>query len=226
MPNPILGLSVMSEGSGKAIKRQMLKILPKHFLAKPKVICDWGCGTGNFAKSFISQRHTVFALDQEEVVSKIPSGSKEFIAISDSTAINDQELDLIYALEVIEHIIDDEIETTFSNWRRILKKSGYLLLTTPNDENLEANSIVCPNCQTEFHSVQHVRTLSTSSISTLLELNGFLVEKVWLGEFFFNTGGKYWFEALRKSWFVIRRLQDRQKKGAKQPHMMVLCKLK
>jgi SAM-dependent methyltransferase len=216
----------MSEGSGEAIIRRMKKILPSKFLSDPKSICDWGCGTGNFAKTFTAKGHAVIGLDQKEVVSQIPRDSDKFIGISDSTVINDEELDLVYALEVIEHIIDSEIQRTFSEWRRILKKSGYLLLTTPNDENLEENSIFCPNCETQFHTVQHVRSLSVSSISKMLEINGFAVEKVWLGEFFFATKRGFIIEMLRKVWFAIRRIREVKNKNLKQPHMMVLCKLK
>ena len=216
----------MSEGSSEAITKKMKEILPGRFLSDPKSICDWGCGTGNFAKAFAAKGHTVFGLDQNEVVSQIPRDLDQFIGISDSILISDEELDLVYALEVIEHIIDSEIQRTFSEWRRILKKNGYLLLTTPNDENLEENSIFCPNCETQFHTVQHVRSLSVNSISEMLEKYGFEVERVWLGEFFFATRRGFIFELLRKVWFGIRRIRERRNKNLKQPHMMVLCKLK
>ena len=226
LKNPKNHGSWMSEGSGKAIIRRMKALLPNGFLSAPKVICDWGCGTGNFAKDFVVKGHKVFGLDQKEVVSQIPQDSDKFICISDSGLIHDEEVDLLYALEVIEHIIDNEIQNTFSEWRRILKKNGYLLLTTPNDENLEANSIVCPNCEIQFHSVQHVRSLSTESISKMLGENGFEIEKVWLGEFFFATKQRFVIEMLRKVWFAIRMIRGGQNKDLKQPHMMVLCKLK
>jgi 2-polyprenyl-3-methyl-5-hydroxy-6-metoxy-1,4-benzoquinol methylase len=216
----------MSEGSGKSIKKRMKKILPKRFLSTPKSICDWGCGTGNFAKSYAAKGHKVFALDQKEIVSQIPQGLNNLIGLSDSTVIHDCSLDLVYALEVIEHIIDSEMKKTFSEWRRILKKDGYLLLTTPNDEDLDSNSIVCPNCETQFHSVQHVRSLSTNSISVLMAENGFVVEKIWLGEFFFATQRGIFIETLRKVWFTTRRVQESQNKNLKQPHMMMLSRLK
>ena len=216
----------MSEGSGEAITKKMKKILPSGFLSDAKSICDWGCGTANFAKALAAKGHSIFGLDQKEVGSQIPRDSEKFTGISDSKVISNEELDLVYALEVIEHIIDSEIQSTFSEWRRILKKNGYLLLTTPNDENLEANSIFCPNCETQFHTIQHVRSLSVSSISTMLDTNGFKVERIWLGEFFFKTKRGFVIEILRKVWFAIRKLREGRNKNLKQPHMMVLCKLK
>ena len=216
----------MSEGSGKAIIHRMERILPTGFLADRKVMCDWGCGTGNFAKGFVSRGNRVYGLDQPGVIFEIKKGSEDFIAISDSGLIRDEELDLVYALEVIEHIIESKIDETFIEWRRILKKRGYLLLSTPNDEDLERNSIICPNCETEFHTVQHVRNLSSSSISRMLEENGFEVERIWLGEFFFGTNRGFLIETLRKGWYRYRKLQEKRNKNAKQPHMMVLAKLK
>jgi len=216
----------MSEGSGKAIGRRMRKILPNGFLSTPREICDWGCGTGNFAKSFVASGHKVFGLDQKEIVSQISQNMTNFIGVSDSSEIRNGELDLVYALEVIEHIIDSEIQKTFREWRRVLKKDGYLLITTPNDEDLETNSIICPNCETQFHTVQHVRSFSSSSISKLLIENDFIVEKIWLGEFFFATKRGFLFETLRKVWFITRKIQESQNKNLQKPHMMVLCRLK
>ena len=216
----------MSEGSGRAILRRIIQVLPKGFLTSPRIICDWGCGTGNFAKNLALKGHKVFGFDQKEVILQISNNINEFVPISESYFISNESIDLVYALEVIEHIIDSEIENTFIEWKRILKKNGYLLLTTPNDENLESNSIVCPNCRTEFHSVQHVRSLTPSSIGIMLQENGFEIEKIWLGEFFFSTSQGMLIEFLRKLWFIFRKIRENKSKYLKMPHMMVLCKLK
>lgn len=216
----------MSEGSGKAIIRRMRKILPNGFLSAPKIICDWGCGTGSFAKGLVTKGHTVFGFDQKEVVTQIPQNSDNFIRVFDTNIIDDESLDLVYALEVIEHIIDSEVQKTFTEWKRILKNTGYLLLTTPNEENLESNSIICPNCETQFHAVQHVRAFTKVSIAKMLEKNGFKVEKVWLGEFFFVTKRGFVVNVLRKIWFVFRKIQESRNENFKHPHMMVLCRLK
>jgi 2-polyprenyl-3-methyl-5-hydroxy-6-metoxy-1,4-benzoquinol methylase len=224
--NPKNSHAWMSEGSGKAIAKEMRNILPRGFLSDQKSICDWGCGTGSFAKALATQGHRVYGFDQVEVVSQISSGAESFIGVSNSNVIKNQELDLVYALEVIEHIIDSEIDKSFAEWRRILKKDGFLLFTTPNEEDLQSNSIICPNCETQFHSVQHVRSLSKLSISEMVGLQGFKVERVWLGEFFFATKRGHIIESLRKVWFIIRKIQARKAGNSKPPHMMVLCKLK
>lgn len=216
----------MSEGSGKDIFRRMQRMLPKRFLSTTKVICDWGCGKGSFAKGLVKKGHTVYGYDQNEVISQISQNLDRFICTSNSKIIRDNEIDFVYSLEVIEHIIESEIQKTFCEWRRILKKNGYLLLTTPNDENLESNSIICPNCETQFHTVQHVRSFTIESISKMLDENGFRVEKVWLGEFFFDTKRGFVIKALRKVRFVIRKSRERRNRNSKQPHMMVLCKQK
>jgi 2-polyprenyl-3-methyl-5-hydroxy-6-metoxy-1,4-benzoquinol methylase len=214
----------MSEGSGDEISKRMTKILPKGFFSSQKTICDWGCGTATFAKVFSSKGHIVFGLDQPEIVSQIETDQANFSPIANSHDIENAQLDLIYALEVIEHIIESDLTETFSEWKRILKEGGYLLLTTPHDEDLESNSIVCPNCETEFHSVQHVRSFTSKSITDLLLSEGFEVENIWLGEFFFSTKRGQVIETIRKTWFIIRRLRENQKTSTKQPHMMVLCK--
>jgi len=215
----------MSEGSGKAISSRMKKVLPRNFFVSPKVLCDWGCGTGNFAQKLVDSGHVVFGVDQAEVVSQIQNLSAGFRPLSDSKLLPSEGIDLLYALEVIEHVIESEISNTFSEWRRILKPSGYLLITTPNNEDLESNSIVCPNCETKFHSVQHVRSLSPNSITKMFLENGFQVEQIWLGEFFFETRRTAAVEILRKAWYRIRRFIALKEKRSNHPHMMVLAKL-
>lgn len=215
----------MSEGSGEAISRRMKRMLPRAFFSSSKTICDWGCGKGKFGKKLALRSHRVFGLDQTEVIENIQHSVPNFTAIDDSRVIKNQEVDLVYAIEVIEHIIDSEIHQTFLEWRRILKRNGYLVITTPNDENLDENSIVCPNCKTSFHSVQHVRTLNAESLTTLMNKNGFEVKNIWLGEFFYSTNRGFALEILRKLKFQIRRCGSRIRQ-TKPPHMMALCTLK
>lgn len=215
----------MSEGSGRAISSQMKRILPRAFFFTPKVLCDWGCGTGNFAAGLVTSGHKVYGVDQPEVITEIENYPSNFMPLTDSKLIPNQEIDLLYALEVIEHIIESQIPKTFLEWRRILNPGGYLLITTPNSENLESNSIVCPNCETKFHSVQHVRSISPGSITKMLLDYGFQVERIWLGEFFFETKKGAVVEKLRKIWYWIRRIRARKEIKTNSPHMMVLAKL-
>jgi hypothetical protein len=58
--------------------------------------------------------------------------------------------------------------------RRILKPgTGYLFVTTPNNENLEASTVFCPECGAVFHRYQHLRSFTIESLEELMRSHGF-----------------------------------------------------
>jgi hypothetical protein len=65
------------------------------------------------------------------------------------------------------------VTATLGEVHRLLRVGGHLIITTPNDENLAASAILCPNCLCEFHRGQHVRTWSAQSLSAVVAAHGF-----------------------------------------------------
>jgi hypothetical protein len=55
----------------------------------------------------------------------------------------------------------------------VLRPGGYLVITTPNEEALEAQHVMCPSCGCEFHPVQHLRSWSSAALSLALVQAGF-----------------------------------------------------
>ena len=70
--------------------------------------------------------------------------------------------------EFIEHLTDEVLENTIKEIKRVIKPGGYLIVTTPNDENLQNETTICPECGCVFHRWQHVRSWNISSIKTYL----------------------------------------------------------
>lgn len=81
--------------------------------------------------------------------------------------------DLVCCLETIEHLTDVECAQTLAEARRVLKPSGKLLVTTPNEERLEENLTLCPNCGSIYHRMQHLRSWSAADLARALEQAGF-----------------------------------------------------
>ena len=50
-----------------------------------------------------------------------------------------------------------------------------VLITTPNNENLDNETVYCPCCENSFHRWQHVRSWSSDSLSLYLIKHGFKV---------------------------------------------------
>ena len=76
-------------------------------------------------------------------------------------------------IEVVEHLDDATLPAVLAEARRLLRPGGSLLVTTPYREDLAASTIQCPECGAEFHTIQHVRTWTPSSLRSVLRTAGF-----------------------------------------------------
>ena len=85
------------------------------------------------------------------------------------TPLQENSADIIFLMEVIEHLSDDYLSTTLIEVKRLLKPGGALIITTPNDENLQMSNNFCPECGAIYHRWQHVRTLNPNTIREILE---------------------------------------------------------
>jgi len=104
----------------------------------------------------------------------------------------DASFDVVFLVEVIEHLLDDQIAPVLAEVRRLLATGGAVVVTAPNAEDLSAESVRCPDCGGVFHQFQHLRSLDPQSIAELFESHGFRTEK---------AEGVYWGLT---PWAVIR----------------------
>jgi len=87
--------------------------------------------------------------------------------------LNDNEADTLFLMEVLEHLDPSFSNQVFSELRRVIKPNGILVITVPNEENLNANKMACPECGCVFHQVQHLRSFSVDTLTTLMKTEGF-----------------------------------------------------
>jgi cyclopropane fatty-acyl-phospholipid synthase-like methyltransferase len=90
-------------------------------------------------------------------------------------SITQNAFEWVFSVEAYEHLRAEWIPEYFLGIRKYLKKNGYLLITTPNDENLDDSLIVCPCCESKFHRWGHLRSVSSSNLRQLAESFGFEV---------------------------------------------------
>lgn len=190
---------------------RILAYIKRYIDLANKEILDFGCGPGFFLERLVSANigREVFGLDfsgesieqaKQRLSGLVPSDNFHTIENLPSPW-EDKKFDVILCIEVVEHLNDEQIAANCQEFARLLKKGGYLVLTTPNQENLEANLIPCPECGCVFHKWQHIRRWDSKSLSSLLSHYGF--ETAHIGETFFSS----WYRSL---WYWIKNIFGRR----------------
>jgi len=141
---PNKNVKILDYGAGKGF-------LIDHLIAKKFSNSD----VGEFSKEGLNALNTKFNNSSVKCfdLSETPSG------------IVDESYDLVFLIEVVEHLDDHYLNKTVEECYRILKPGGSIIVTTPFNEDLEANNVCCPDCGAIFHRVQHVRSWTFKSIA-------------------------------------------------------------
>lgn len=93
----------------------------------------------------------------------------------DALAAEERRFDAVLMIEVLEHLDDDVLEQALATARDRLHPDGIAIFTVPNDEDLEAGMILCPDSGVLFHRWQHVRSWTAATLSSRLTQGGFKV---------------------------------------------------
>jgi SAM-dependent methyltransferase len=159
---------------------------------------DYGCGSGHLL-SYLADAgcKTLYGVDQSP-----ESRAATVRRIGDRAAVHvglapePESVDTAFLVEVVEHMDDSALDAAIAAIRSALKPGGHLVITTPDDEDLAASSVLCTECGAMFHVMQHVRTWNAASLSSYLESKGFetvsaeatilsphsgLLDRVWRG---------------------------------------------
>jgi 2-polyprenyl-3-methyl-5-hydroxy-6-metoxy-1,4-benzoquinol methylase len=152
-----------------------------------KRILDYGSGPGflfsHIKRLGLNVRYN--ALDNSkdsiakltELYSKEPQFEQAFLVESFPSKIQEK-FDIVICCEVVEHLNDTHLNSMIDEFKNILNKDGIVMITTPNEEDLNASKVICPDSGCVFHRWQHVRSWSVQSLSNYMEQNGFVTVKV------------------------------------------------
>lgn len=100
-------------------------------------LLDFGCGTGDFVKVASKSGWQAFGYEPDYDARKLAS-DKNPSAIIESIKQIPEELDIITAWHVVEHISD--LKNTLSTLSKKLKVGGHLIIAVPNHQSFDANS--------------------------------------------------------------------------------------
>lgn len=90
---------------------------------------DAGCREGSQTRILEEKGYEVISID---IVTLFPKS--RLVDLNKSLPFDESSFDLIYCSEVLEHLIDPYF--TVSEFYRVLKPSGQMIVTTPNSYNL------------------------------------------------------------------------------------------
>jgi 2-polyprenyl-3-methyl-5-hydroxy-6-metoxy-1,4-benzoquinol methylase len=144
-------------------------------------ILDYGSGPGYLIGHLLQHGLSCEALDfspaSVEQTRQQFSGNPLFrgatIATGLPTPLPDASMDVVFCVEVVEHLLEEHLAPTLAELHRLVRPAGTVVVTTPNEENLTASKVLCPECGCLFHRYQHLRSWSAETLRRAMEAEGF-----------------------------------------------------
>jgi len=104
------------------------------YLRKNDLVLDIGCGNGRFYESFVANEVDYTGIDNSKNLIEIAQRNYPEGKFSLASALNlpfsDETFDAVYSIAVLHHMPSTELRERFvMEAKRVLKKSGYLVLT-------------------------------------------------------------------------------------------------
>jgi ubiquinone/menaquinone biosynthesis C-methylase UbiE len=138
--------------------------------SKAHSILDIGCGSGHFVNTLINtfpgRFDRVIGLDSSEEALKHVEAEKVNGTIAE-LPFEDESFDLVTSLEVLEHLSQEDFKNGISELQRVSRK--YVIITVPNNEDLERSNVTCLKCRCRYNPYYHVRSFNENTLQTLLE---------------------------------------------------------
>jgi len=151
------------------------------FIAIKGRVLDYGCGPGYLIKHLLQRGLACEGLDfSSGTINRVreqfdghPLFRGATVATQLPTPLSDASIDIIFSVEMVEHLFDEQLLPTFKEFQRLLRQGGTLVVTTPNEEDLDDLRVLCPDCGGLYHQYQHIRSWSADSLRAALEPHGF-----------------------------------------------------
>lgn len=166
-----VGRTRLTELSFSRLAGSKLLHIARPWVSEGARCLDFGAGNGDLVEKLLASGFAVAAYE--------PSPERRRILLSSAFcsharflgAVGDdckESFDVVFAAEVLEHVLDSELDKVLGGISAFVRKGGLLIVTTPNSEDLDLNSVYCPVSDVFFHRWQHVRSFDAASLEALL----------------------------------------------------------
>lgn len=159
----------------------LLRVLRSARVSLEGRVLDFGCGPGYLLEKLAAKGVDCHGIDfSPESVDKARDRLREQgtaatveLARGIPTHLEERSYDAVFFLETLEHLLEEERAPTVAELSRILRPGGTLIVTVPNQEDLDRAQVLCPDCGCQFHTMQHVSSWSSASVAALMDEHGF-----------------------------------------------------
>ena len=159
----------------------VLRFVREHVPLEGKLVLDFGCGRGSLLKRMVAngvacqglEFSEASAREAERTVGSSPLFRGVVRAGALPAPIPDASVDVVLFVEVIEHLLPEDLQPTLAEIRRVLRPGGHVVVTTPHAEDLAALMLHCPECGSTYHRWQHLRSFRAADLSSLMTSAGF-----------------------------------------------------
>lgn len=163
--------------AGDISSKEIVRLSQKYI---GKKVLDVGAGSG----ALIDLIPNSIGLDLSPKNKKIIKGSVTKIPFSDNL------FNTLFVTEVLEHLDEGILKKGLKEIKRVLKKNGFFIITTPYNEQLSNNTVACLECGAVFHQHGHMRSFNVQQMKSLLEGFGFKIIKIKLTPLGFDAKHK------------------------------------
>ncbi|OFW18243.1 MAG: hypothetical protein A3H97_03595 [Acidobacteria bacterium RIFCSPLOWO2_02_FULL_65_29] len=150
---------------GKAFVTAIEHLLPRH-----GTILDFGAGDGDLVGYLLEKGFRVAAFEpagaRRAALERRYEGQPGFLGVVGET--ERRRFDVVLLVEVIEHILDEQLQAALERVTGLVRAGGLLIVSTPNNEDLELSMAYCPASNVLFHRWQHVRSMTPDSLAAML----------------------------------------------------------
>jgi 2-polyprenyl-3-methyl-5-hydroxy-6-metoxy-1,4-benzoquinol methylase len=189
-----------------------LIIAIKHLIKSKDKILDFGAGDGYLIKLLCECGYSTTgyepSVDRQKNLQVALRNLPSFNGFVDFSS--HEIFDVVIMAEVVEHILDDALDKTLGRLAAFTKVDGYLVVTTPNKEDLELGMSYCPVSNILFHRWQHVRSFDSIKLSTMLNKYGFqeiVTHEVEFNNSLFLPGDEKWGESSEQVPSYIKQIR-------------------
>lgn len=161
--------------------RSILRFLRRRVPLEGRTVLDFGCGRGAMLQHLLAEnvecRGVEFSAESAREAERRAGGHPLFRGVTLArglpTPLAECSADVVLLVEVLEHLLAEDLAPTLAEVRRLLRPGGQVVVTTPHAEDLDGSLQHCPECGATFHQWQHLRSIDRDWLSDAMLRAGF-----------------------------------------------------